>query len=405
MALSPGRRFGSYEILSPLGAGGMGEVYLAKDTQLHRNVAIKVLPEELGADGDRLRRFAHEARAASALNHPNIVTVYGVGESDSLSYIAIELVEGKTLAETMMQGPLPAKKILEIGAQIAEGLAAAHEAGIVHRDLKPANVMVTRNGLVKILDFGLAKTKGPSGPADSSVTTVVASPTLPGEVMGTAGYMSPEQARGEEVDYRSDQFSLGSVMYEMATGRRAFRGKTTIEILMAILNEEPEPLARLQPALPAPLRWTIERCLAKSPAERYQSTRDLARELQGMKDHLSEISGGLPAARPAARRGRLAILAVFLAALAVAAGLWRALAGQSRAPNDVDFRRLTFREGVVARALFVPRSNSILYTGSWDDQTTRTYLTLPESRASTGAWKRRRSCRWRTPRTAPRSWC
>ena len=291
MSLAPGARLGSYEILSPLGAGGMGEVYRAKDVSLGRNVAIKVLPEDVATDPDRLRRFVQEARAASALNHPNILTVYGVGEAGSLSYMATELVDGKTLAESVMSAPLPTKTVLEIGSQIAEGLAAAHEAGIVHRDLKPANVMVTKDGLVKILDFGLAKKAVPTGAVKSTTTTAIAPQTQTGEIVGTAGYMSPEQVRGEEVDPRSDQFSLGSVLYELATGRRAFRGNTTIDTLSAVLNEEPVPIARIQPGVPPPLRWAIERCLSKFPAERYQSTRDLARELTNLRNHLSEVTG------------------------------------------------------------------------------------------------------------------
>ena len=331
MTLAAGARLGPYEILSPLGAGGMGEVYLARDVSLGRNVAIKVLPSDLAADEDRLRRFAQEARAASALNHPNIVTVYGVGEADGVPYIATELVEGRTLAETMMQAPLPTKKLLEIGTQIADGLAVAHEAGIIHRDLKPANVMITRGGFAKILDFGLAKKEPLRGRVESTATTEVSPQTLPGEVVGTAGYMSPEQACGDRVDFRSDQFSLGSVLYEMATGRRAFRGKTPIDTLAAILNQEPEPIAQIQPGVPAPLRWTIERCLAKAPADRYQSTRDLARELTSLRDHLSEVSGSGPEARSGEARSSLlrgrrlgwAVAALALGAIAVATLLLR----------------------------------------------------------------------------------
>jgi serine/threonine protein kinase len=354
----------------------MGEVYRAKDIQLHRTVAIKVLPDEVKSDRERLRRFEQEARAASALNHPNIVTVFGVGESESVSYMAIELVEGKTLAEILAHAPLPAKKVLEIGTQIAEGLSAAHEAGIVHRDLKPANVMVTKTGLVKILDFGLAKRPLPIGPADSTVTAAAPN-TRPGEVMGTAGYMSPEQARGDEVDFRSDQFSLGSVLYEIATGRRAFRKSTHIDTMSAVLNEDPEPIARIAPGVPAPLRWTIERCLAKLPAERYQSTRDLADELKGLKNHLSEISESGPAENPTRRR-KLARLAVILAAFLIGAAGW-ALVGRGTNPLSPEFRRLTLRHGVLNRALFIPGSNSILYTASWEGQPARTYMTLPDS--------------------------
>src|SRR5262245_32903014 len=305
MPLRAGARLGPYEILAPLGAGGMGEVYRARDVSLERQVAIKVLPEDVATDEKRLRRLFQEARAASALNHPNIVTVYGVGEEDSVSYIANELVEGKTLAEMMMGSELSTKKVLEIGVQIADGLAAAHEAGIIHRDLKPANVMLTKDGVVKILDFGLAKRTAPAQRGDPHSATMPAADTLPGEIVGTAGFMSPEQVRGDEVDFRSDQFALGSLLYEMLTGRRAFQGATTIDMLSAILNQEPEPIARIRPDVPPPLRWTIERCLAKSPAERYQSSRDLARELSSLRNHLSEFSGlGFEGSPPEALKSR-----------------------------------------------------------------------------------------------------
>ena len=324
MPLRAGTRLGPYEILAPLGAGGMGEVYRARDISLEREVAIKVLPEDVATDAKRLRRLVQEARAASALNHPNIVTVYGVGEANSVSYVAIELVEGKTLTEMMMSSALSTKKVLEIGSQIADGLAAAHEAGIVHRDLKPANVMLTRDGVVKILDFGLAKKRAPMD--SPSISRTVTADTLPGEVVGTAGFMSPEQARGDEVDFRSDQFSLGSLLYELVTGRRAFQGETTIDTLSAVLNHEPEPIARIRPEVPPPLRWTIERCLAKTPAERYQSTRDLARELTSLRDHLSEVSGlgieGRSAQAAKSRAGKkLASLLAALGLVSIAAVL------------------------------------------------------------------------------------
>src|SRR5262249_7547799 len=230
MAVNAGSRLGLYEVVSPLGAGGMGEVYRARDTRLAREVAIKVLPAELSSDPSRLRRFEKEARSASGLNHPNIVTIYDIGSEGGISYIAMERVEGETLRKQLVGGPMPTKKLISVATQIAEGLAKAHEAGIVHRDLKPENVMVTRDGLVKILDFGLAKlTHIESGEGESHLPTMTG--TSPGLVVGTAGYMSPEQASGEDVDYRSDQFSLGSILYELVTGRRAFLKKTGAETL------------------------------------------------------------------------------------------------------------------------------------------------------------------------------
>ncbi len=279
----------------------MGEVYRANDPRLGRDLAIKVLTAELSADPVRLKRFEKEARSASALNHPNIVTVYDVGSSDGVSYIAMEKVEGETLRALVSGGALPIKKALAISPQIADGLAAAHDAGIVHRDLKPENVMVTRDGLVKILDFGLAKltSKGPGSDGDSKLPTMTG--TTPGVVMGTVGYMSPEQASGAAVDFRSDQFSFGSILYEMVTGKRAFAKKTAVDTLGAILNEEPEPMGSINPQAPTQLRWIVERCLAKEPRQRYSSTDDLSRDLATLRDHLSEaVSAGAPVA-PGAR--------------------------------------------------------------------------------------------------------
>ncbi|HYN20249.1 MAG TPA: serine/threonine-protein kinase, partial [Thermoanaerobaculia bacterium] len=290
MTLSPGTRLGPYEILAPLGAGGMGEVYRARDTKLGRDAAIKVLLSEVSADAERRLRFEQEARSASALNHPNIITVYDIDSSDSNLYLAMELVEGKTLREMLSAELLPAKKMLDISVQVADGLAKAHAAGIVHRDLKPENLMISKDGFVKILDFGLAKLVEGVAEEGSVLPTVVVPGTLPGTVMGTVGYMSPEQASGEPVDYRSDQFAFGSILYEMATGRRAFQRKTGAETLAAIIREEPEPIGQLNPKAPAPVRWIIERCLVKEPEERYTSTRDLARDLRSVRDHLSETS-------------------------------------------------------------------------------------------------------------------
>src|SRR6266498_2041841 len=264
MALAPGSRLGPYEVVSPLGAGGMGEVWKARDTRLGREVAVKVLPAEVASDPSRLKRFEKEARAASALNHPNIVTVYDIGASGSVSYIAMELVPGKTLRELLFSGSLPVKRLLQVAAQIADGLARAHGGGIGHRDLKPDHGMVTKDGLVKSRDFGLAKlTQKDSSGEGSHLPTETG--TSPGVVLGTAGYMSPEQASGAVVDFRSDQFSFGSILYEMATGKRAFQKGTAIDTLSAILHEEPKPVAEINPQAPAPLRWIVERCLAKAP--------------------------------------------------------------------------------------------------------------------------------------------
>jgi predicted ATPase len=287
MALTPGTKLGPYEIVGPLGAGGMGEVYRARDARLDRSVAIKILPAALSADSERLHRFEQEARSASALNHPNIITIHELGHDGSTHYIAMELVEGETLRELLLSGLLSMRKVIEIAAQVAEGLTKAHEAGIAHRDLKPENLMVSHDGFVKILDFGLAKLSSPNGDG-SDLRTTSALQTLPGLLLGTVGYMSPEQARGHRLDFRSDQFSFGLVLYEMVTGKRAFQRGTAPETLTAILREQPEPIAIPGRDAPAPLCWAIERCLAKEPDKRYVSTRDLARELAAIRDRFLE---------------------------------------------------------------------------------------------------------------------
>jgi serine/threonine-protein kinase len=307
-------RFGKYELLTRLGAGGMGEVWRARDHDLHREVAVKFLPERFAEDATRLGRFAQEARSASSLNHPNIVTIHDIGQTSGLPYIVMEMVEGKTVRELLLaqeERPLATRLLLEISAQIADGLAKAHAAGIVHRDLKPENVMVTGDGFVKILDFGLAKLRSdPSGEKehwfDSAAPTWPESPspqTAAGAVLGTAGYMSPEQARGRPVDYRCDQFTLGAILYEMATGCQAFHRETPAQTIAAIIEDPPEPVSARNPGLPPPVRWIIERCLAKDPGERYASTLDLARELRSLREHLPEVAGS--ASSPGGAAGSL----------------------------------------------------------------------------------------------------
>jgi Tol biopolymer transport system component/predicted Ser/Thr protein kinase len=320
MRIDSGSRLGHYDIIGVLGAGGMGEVYRARDTRLGRNVAIKVLRESFSLDPERLRRFEKEARSASALNHPNIVTIYEVGSSDGVSFIAMELVEGAPL-RAKIRGPLPGKTILQIACQIAAGLAAAHEAGIVHRDLKPENVMVTKDGLVKILDFGLAKLDVLAADFETDMPT--ATVTTPGIVLGTAAYMSPEQASGHPLDFRTDQFSLGSVLYEMATGKRPFDRPTSSQTQAAIIEDDPQPVASLNPQVPAPLRWIIERCLSKNPEDRYAATKDLERDLVTVRDHAQEMSGAMIAA-PHPRRLRSVLVAslAIVAIVATGIGAW-----------------------------------------------------------------------------------
>ena len=266
----------------------MGEVYRAKDLRLGRDIALKFLPGELALDRERLSRFEQEARSTSALNHPNIITIYELGQIESTPYIAMELVDGKTLRQLLDDGSIPAVKVIQIAAQIADGLAKAHDAGIIHRDLKPENLMVSSDGLVKILDFGLAKLVATDH--ESSCTSTAGAETSSDFLVGTVQYMSPEQASGDPIDFRSDQFSFGLLLYEMLAGKQPYQRRSKAQTLAAILRERPEPISSVSPDLPTPLCWVIERCLASEPQKRYISTRDLARDLAAMREHFS----GLP---------------------------------------------------------------------------------------------------------------
>jgi tetratricopeptide (TPR) repeat protein len=268
----------------------MGEVFRARDHDLHRDVAIKFLPERFASDPERLARFAQEARTASGLNHPNIVTIHEIGNREGRPYIVMEYVDGETLRSAIQLGkPLPAKQVLDVGAQLAEGLAKAHDARVVHRDLKPENVMITKDGFAKILDFGLAKLRAEADDAvRSTELTRLAPDTAVGVLLGTVGYMAPEQVRGLPADYRADQFALGAVLYELATGSAAFKRESPVQTLSAIIEDEPRPIAELNPSFPPPARWAIERCLAKEPEKRYVSTLDLARELRGIRERIGE---------------------------------------------------------------------------------------------------------------------
>src|SRR5919199_654964 len=284
MSLAAGTRLGPYEIVAPLGAGGMGEVYRARDTRLGRAVAVKVLPASVSQDADRLRRFELEAQSTSELNHPNILTVFDVGEHDGTSYIVSELLEGETLREHMDGAALSVRKATDYAQQIARGLAAAHERGVVHRDLKPENIFVTTDGRIKILDFGLAKlrVRADASEAQTDVLTRKLN-TDPGTAMGTVGYMSPEQAVGRAADHRSDIFSLGAVLYEMLTGKRAFHGETAVETLNAILKEDPpEFSAATNRALSPALERVVWHCLEKKPERRFQSASDVAFALEAL---------------------------------------------------------------------------------------------------------------------------
>ena len=342
MSLAAGSRLGPYEVLSPLGAGGMGEVYRARDTRLGREVAVKVLPASFSQDADRLRRFEQEARAASLLNHPNIVAVYDVGSHGGAPYVVQELLEGETLRALLVRDRLSPRRALDYAIGIARGLAAAHEKGIVHRDLKPENVFVTRDGRVKILDFGLAKLSPPI--EEGSGVATVTRQTDPGTLLGTVGYMSPEQAMGRDVDHRSDQFSLGAILYEMSTGARAFAKPTAVETLSAILKDEPPPLERAAPDAPEPLRWIVARCLAKESEQRYAATLDLARDLENLRDRGAGAASA--AARPVRRWRALvtgALLFVLLGLLAAWLVSHRRLPGQRAESQGISIAILPFQ--------------------------------------------------------------
>jgi len=291
MPLLPGTRLGRYEILSALGAGGMGEVYVARDTELDRNIAIKILPGAYTQHADRVHRFVKEAKAASALNHPNILTVYEIGRAGDQYFIAAELVEGQTLRQWMSNRPPSTIAALDVAIQVTGALAAAHAGGVVHRDIKPENVMVRPDGYVKLLDFGLAKLIDQRPDTrDGSMPTVEDMRTRAGVVMGTARYMSPEQARGLEVDARTDIFSFGVVLYEMIAGRAAFDGVTPSDLLVAILQSEPPPLGKVQPETPPDLERIVTKALRKDREERYQSIRDLQVDLRSLRQELDRAT-------------------------------------------------------------------------------------------------------------------
>src|ERR1051325_905891 len=311
--------FGRYQVLGAIGEGGMGEVYVARDPSLGRRVAIKKLPPRLATDRDTLARFTHEARSASAMNHPNIVTIHEVGTDEGGPYIVMEYIEGADLRSMVRDGPLPVRRVLDIGAQIADGLAGAHERGIVHRDLKPENIMVTRDGFVKILDFGLAKTVTPARDGDGTVELEMPG-TQPGTILGTVGYMSPEQATGKRLDFRSDQFALGAILCELSTGKPAFEAENAIDTLSAILHNQPPPVTRVNPRAPAQLSEIIRRLLEKKADGRYASTRDLAQELRLLRDRVVAEESGFhtSASRPAFQ---VRPIAAIVGALALAAVL------------------------------------------------------------------------------------
>ena len=340
-----GRQLGAYQILSLIGVGGMGEVYRARDTRLDREVAVKVLPQEFARDKVRLQRFEREARAAGSLNHPNVLVVYDVGSHEGFPYVVTEFLQGEDLRRRLLEGPLHPSRAVELAIQIALGLAAAHERGIIHRDIKPENLFLMTAGRAKILDFGIAKLVRTEN--EEGTQTVVSDGTEPGRVLGTAGYMSPEQVRGHRVDYRSDIFSFGAVMYEMLSGRRAFQRDSLVETMGAILSEEPDSLLASNPSLSPALERIVKHCLEKKPEDRFQSVHDVALSL----DALSLVTVSSHATRTPS----------------------------ASAPN---FRKITFRRGNLLRARFTPDGQTVVYSAAWDGEPSELYMTRIDGRES-----------------------
>jgi Tol biopolymer transport system component len=366
LPLIAGSRLGPYEILAPLGAGGMGEVYRARDARLKRDVALKVLPAAFSADADRLRRFEQEAQSASALNHPNILAIHDIGTHEGAPYIVSELLEGETLRARLSGGAFSPRKAIGHALQIAQGLAAAHEKGIVHRDLKPENIFVTADGRVKILDFGLAKLTQAEAPASGQTNLPTEAPgTEPGVVLGTLGYMSPEQVRGKPADARSDLFSFGAIFYEMLSGRRAFHGETAADTMSAILTKDPPDLSETNRRIPEALERIVGHCLERSPEARFQSARDIAFDLEAIAGaSLSSAPRDLPATAAWRARFRLALpwLAVPVAALAFLAGKRMASRGPAPGPPaHATFRQLTLESGVESFPSLSPDGATVAY--------------------------------------------
>jgi eukaryotic-like serine/threonine-protein kinase len=376
MPLAAGTRLGPYEILAPIGAGGMGEVYRARDARLVREVALKILPVAFASDPDRVRRFEQEGRAAAALNHPNIVVIYDAGSQDGVFYVATELLEGETLRERLAGHTLPVRKAVDYAVQTARGLAAAHAKGITHRDLKPENLFLTKDGLVKILDFGLAK-HSPIKSAGTHPTEFVTQPieTDPGQVLGTVGYMSPEQVRGQVADARSDLFSLGVVLYEIVSGKRAFSGDSAVETMNAILKQEPPDL---DAALPPVLDRMIRRCLEKKPGERFQSALDLAFALESISGTTTGTSERKTQTQHVQGPHYTRTIALTAGACLLLGAVF--VVGQRMARTPLSsFQRITYRRGFIDNGRFANGGMTIAYSASWDGNHSRIYSTQAEN--------------------------
>jgi eukaryotic-like serine/threonine-protein kinase len=362
MPLTSGTKLGPYELLGTVGAGGMGEVYRARDRRLNRDVAIKVLPASFSRDSERLRRFEQEALATAALNHPNILAVYDVGtQEDGAPYIVSELLEGESLRERLKSGAVPLRKAIEYALQIARGLAAAHDKGILHRDLKPENMFITRDGRVKLLDFGLAKLAQPVSESGMSQTQSLQSEA--GMVLGTVGYMSPEQVRGKQADARSDLFAFGAVLYELVSGKRAFHGETAADTISAILNRDPPELSETDRNVPPALERIVRHCLEKNPDERFYSSHDVAFAL----DTLTSLSAATVAAKAPPRTDQRRMLAV-LFTIILLGGIAMFLMGRYRtvSAKPMHFQRVTYEKGSVLSARFAADGHSVVYDAAWE---------------------------------------
>jgi eukaryotic-like serine/threonine-protein kinase len=378
MALASGTKLGPYEIMAPLGAGGMGEVYRARDTRLNRIVAIKVLPDELALDPDRLRRFNQEARTVAAISHPNILAIYDVGTSGQTVYLVSEYLEGNTLRDQLRGGALTVRRACEWADQIANGLSAAHDQGITHRDLKPENIFITRDDHVKVLDFGLAKLSRANAQAE---TLAHSAGTTPGLVMGTIGYMSPEQVRGDELDHRTDIFAFGAILYEMLSGQRAFHRETGPETMTAILKEEPPALTTLSSSTPPAIESIVNRCLDKNPNRRFQSAKDLAFALEAVSGGTSPTAAPVSLPRPwRSYLGRFSIVGLLL--LSGVTGYF--FGTRAKPPERPSFLRLTRSRGNIGTARFAGDGQTVVFSAAWNGAPTRLFFQTLQSNDSTG---------------------
>jgi serine/threonine protein kinase len=380
MALANGTRLGPYEIVAPVGAGGMGEVYRARDTRLDRTVAIKILPSPFADDATRRQRFEREAKVVSSLNHPNICMLHDIGHQDGVDFIVMEYLDGESLAERLEKGPLQAVQVLQYGTQIASALDKAHRNGVTHRDLKPGNIILTKSG-AKLLDFGLAKAE-PTQSLEQTLTDATPPMTKLGAIIGTVPYMSPEQLEGKKVDARSDIFSLGAVLYEMVTGNRAFQGNSEFSVASDILHKDPAPISTLQPLTPPALERTIRVCLAKDPDERWQSASDLWNELRWISEGGSQ-SGSMTALHPGSqpgvrisptlrRAGRTKTAWIVAGLFAIIAAAMIIIAFRSGgSPKPLAFQQLNFRREAIFQAAFA--GDSIVYSAATSDNTPQSF--------------------------------